>query len=231
MSRWVRLSSQARSFVAAAAVVGASLLTGCSAAASTGEEEAAVSSAPHAPPAPAAAVFNDPEGWTVHRDDGVYTQRYRIDGGAIFCESATRAAGTVSRALALLQEEWTWYGGAVEDYEVMPNGGRHYRLWPEGKLALVNVTENMHAPERLDDGGVRVLIDLDGYATGLAYIEVHPGDAGEILLVGRFAGVRSNVLPDRIFTIAHLGAEGGDVLGVHTHGGFDGLKAALLAEE
>jgi hypothetical protein len=206
---------------------------GCASADSaTDQADNAVTSTanPQARPAPGQAIFDDPSGWSVTRSDDEYTQRFRFveDGDAknIFCESKTTATGTVAQALAALQAQWDWYGGTVEDFRVTEDGSRLYHLWPLGKLALVNVYEDMMPPEKLADGGARVIIHLQGDATGVAYIEVHPKAGGGLDLVGRFAGVRS-ALPADFFVKAHLEAEGGKVLGVHTHGGFDGLKALL----
>jgi hypothetical protein len=186
--------------------------------------------APADPPAPGAAVFDDPNGWTVARADDTYAQRYKIVDGAIYCETKTTANATVDRVLALLQARWDWYGGALEDFAVHADGSRHYRLWPIGKLGLVNVTEDMSPPIRLANGAVRLIIHLEGYGSGTAYIELKPDPDFGVSIVGRFAGVKSTVLPTEIFAIAHLGAESGRVAGLSTHGGFEGLRSAARGQ-
>jgi hypothetical protein len=201
----------------------------CAEAPSDEETESAVSDLSEAP---GQAVFDEAGGWTLTRDDDFYVQRYKVFGDLIYCESRTIVWGEIDEAVALLQAPWTWYGGRVDDYLVHPDGRRTYRLWPAGRLGLVNVDEEMFPPER-SARGVRIRIQLEGYGSGPAYIELRPIAPGKFEMFGRFAGVRSNVLPTAIFAEKHLEGEGGR-LGMpffQYGGGFEGLKGALARGE
>ncbi len=210
-------------------IVLALVLTGCAAdsADDGAEAEAQDVTARRDTPAPGHEVFAASNGWTIARDDAKYFQRYKLLDGAIYCETRTELAGSIADAVALLQAKWDWYGGWVRDFEVHADGHRTYTLFPQGRLAVVNVLEDMSPPERLVDGGVRVLIHLEGFGSGQAYIELHPTRGDRFQMIGRFAGVRSNVLPTKTFAEAHLEAEAGRFLGFDKEGGFEGFRAAL----
>jgi len=145
------------------------------------------------------------------------TQRLGYDSASnIFCESTATIAATPEALVALIQGPWTWWQGGQQTNRVVQPTGTDYILYPA--WLGVNVHEHMHPAEPYGNGGYLIRIDFIGdrlsFAEGRGYFLVLPtGTPGHTQLYGRFAAVKSRVLPHTIFAETHLKGERGHLFG------------------
>jgi hypothetical protein len=174
----------------------------------------------------AQGVFAQKAGWTELRHDERFAQRYQVRNGHMYTETKAVLSASVDDVAKQLQGPWTWWhkGSQSNRVEHPESGTVDYELKPTGHG--IDVRETMHAPERLQDGGLRIQIDMKGPSVfGKAYFEIHPDGAGKSVVMGRFAGATTpaNPLQSSVGgvlaglmgpeTVAknHLLAEGGDL--------------------
>jgi len=140
-----------------------------------------------------------------------FSQRIGYDAqNLIYCESSALVNAPVQKLLSLVTGPWTWWqGGRQVNRVVKPDGTVDYLLYPAWIGVVVH--ELMHKPETFLNGFViRIdfLPDSGSFAQGRGYFLILP-ENGKTRVYGRFAAVKSRVLPHQFFTATHLKGERG----------------------
>ncbi len=157
-------------------------------------------------------MFERTPAWTELYADARFQQRYRIVGKRMYTETVASVHADIDTICHALRGRWDWWQHArYEAREEHDDGTVHYDLWPTG--SGIRVHEVMHAPRVIEDGGLRLPIQLSGHANGTAYIDLRRVEQGSEM-TGRFAGVTTagllaRLMGTKLFAINHLLAERG----------------------
>jgi len=168
-------------------------------------------------------VFNNPTSNSrgvklapIATGDPRFAQRAGYDANnLIYCETSASIGTSVDKLVALIQGKWTWWLGGRQLNRVVKPTGTDYVLFPA--FLGVKVHEFMHLPEKMGTGyiiRIDFLPDGNSFASGRGYFLVMPdGNTGRTRLIGRFAAVKSRILPAKFFTETHLKGERGQLFG------------------
>jgi len=117
----------------------------------------------------------------------------------------------------LIRGPWTWWLGGQQQNRVVKGTTVDYMLYPA--WLGVKVHEVMQLPQPFGQApGVVIRIDFlpdnGSFASGRGYFLIEPTSTpGVTRLIGRFAGVKSLVLPHSFFAETHLKGERGHLFG------------------
>ena len=141
-------------------------------------------------------VFDNAAGWKPFYKDDRFEQRILIVGDTFFTETLVRIQSSPSAVLALLQERWDWWAHVrIFNYTRNADGSILMDMKPIWWYVARFQIRMLPSQDPPDRAGVRLPMLFSGGFEGPGSIDVYlrEGHADEVILRGRFHGMREHV--------------------------------------